>query len=153
VKALLRVAELIAHWLGESAGAGFVRYLLANGATVVVSVIIRNVLGYVAPYLVTVVGAYFLSMLFGYHFLRFFRVFPETGRSMLSDIVRIWPVTVFSLVALAAVSSLFRIVVLPFCGFSWRVDDVAYVIGLVSTPLPNYLLMRWLLKPRDPEHS
>jgi putative flippase GtrA len=148
-----RLAPGITRFAGAIAGARFVRYLLANGMTVLVSAIIRNGLSYVAPYLVTVVAAYCLSIVFGYHFLRLLSVFPETGRSMFSDIMRIWPVTVFSLLALTAISSLFRLYILPSIGLTWHVDDVAYLIGLASTPLPNYLLMRWLLAPRDRELS
>ena len=87
-------------------------------------------------------------MIVAYHLLRLLSVFPQTGRTMIGDILLTWPVAVVSLIVLTAVSSLFRAVVLPSVGFTWRADDTAYIIGLISTPLPNYLLMRWLLLPR-----
>ena len=116
----------------------FARFLLLGGASAGVNLVSRFLLQPLLGFELAVLVAYVIGMVVAYNLFRIF-VFGASGRSIGSEF---WRFTLVNMVALALVWTIsvgLARVVFPAIGFTWRADDIAHLIGVLSLAVSSWI--------------
>ena len=115
-----------------------IRFLALGGVAAGVNLVARWMLQPLMGFELAVAVAYVCGMIVAYNLFRVF-VFGASGRSVASEA---WRFTIVNLVSMALVwvisVGLARIA-FPAIGFTWRADDIAHLIGVLSPALTSWI--------------
>ena len=85
-----------------------------------------------------VVVAYVIGMIVAYNLFRIF-VFGATGRGVASEAWRFTLVNIVSLALVWVISVGLARVVFPAIAWTWRADDIAHLLGVLSPALTSWV--------------
>jgi putative flippase GtrA len=115
----------------------FLKFLVTGGLAALANLVSRYALNLLMPFEAAVVVAYLIGMTMAYVLARLF-VFRVSGRSIASEFRRFVIVNVVALAIVWLVSVGLARLLFPAVGFTWHVDDVAHLIGVLSTAVSSY---------------
>lgn len=115
----------------------FLKFLVAGGIAALVNMGSRYMLNYAMRFEIAVVVAYLFGFVTAYTLSRLF-VFEASGRSRRTEIRRFAIVNVFSLGVVWVVSVGLARVVFPALNFTWHVEDISHVIGVLAPAVTSY---------------
>jgi putative flippase GtrA len=115
----------------------FLKFLVTGGLAALANLASRYALNLLMPFEAAVVVAYLIGMTTAYVLARLF-VFRVSGRSVASEFRRFAIVNVVALAIVWLVSVGLARLLFPAVGFTWHVDDVAHLIGVLSTAVTSY---------------
>ena len=115
----------------------FLKFLVTGGLAALANLASRYALNLLMPFEAAVVVAYLIGMTMAYVLARLF-VFRVSGRAIASEFRRFAIVNVVALAIVWLVSVGLARLLFPAVGFTWHVDDVAHLIGVLSTAVTSY---------------
>jgi putative flippase GtrA len=115
----------------------FLKFLMTGGLAALANLASRYALNLVMPFEAAVVAAYLIGMTTAYILARLF-VFQRSGRSVASEVRRFAIVNVVALAIVWLVSVGLARLLFPAVGFTWHADDIAHLIGVLSTAVSSY---------------
>lgn len=115
----------------------FLRFLLTGGIAAFVNLASRYMLNLVMPFEAAVPIAYLFGMVTAYVLARLY-VFDESGRTRLDEFRRFFIVNIVALLFVWAISIGLAKGLFPLVRFTWRADDIAHVIGVLSPAVVSY---------------
>lgn len=116
----------------------FVRFLAFGGFSAGVNLSARFLLQPLLGFEAAVAVAYLIGMVVAYNLFRMF-VFGESNRSVASEA---WRFTLVNLVAMALVWTIsvgLARGLFPAIGFTWRADDIAHFIGVLTPAVTSWI--------------
>lgn len=116
----------------------FVIFAVAGGVAAGVNWLSRMGLAMFMPVEAAIVIAYLIGMTTAYALNRQF-VFEKTGRTMASEYWRFGLVNVVALAQVWLVTMALLRFIFPTVNFTWRAEDVAHAIGVLSPIVTSYL--------------
>jgi putative flippase GtrA len=128
---------LIAYSSDNKMTSEFLKFLMTGGLAALANLASRYALNLVMPFEAAVVAAYLIGMTTAYILARLF-VFQRSGRSVASEVRRFAIVNVVALVIVWLVSVGLARLLFPAVGFTWHADDIAHLIGVLSTAVSSY---------------
>ena len=114
------------------------RFLALGGVAAGVNLVARWVLQPLLDFELAVAAAYVCGMIVAYNLFRVF-VFGASGRSVASEAWRFTLVNLVSLVLVWLISVGLARYVFPALRFTWRADDIAHFIGVLSPALTSWI--------------
>jgi putative flippase GtrA len=117
--------------------AEFLRFLSTGGLAATVNLFSRHELNKVLSFEAAVVLAYLLGMLTAYILARHF-VFPDSGRTVVSELKRFTVINVFSLALVWLISIGLARRLFPAIGFRWHAEDIAHFVGVAAPAVVSY---------------
>lgn len=115
----------------------FLKFLMTGGLAALANLASRYALNLIMPFEAAVAVAYLIGMTTAYVLARLF-VFQRSGRSVASELRRFAIVNVVALVIVWLVSVGLARLLFPSVGFAWHADDIAHLIGVLSTAVSSY---------------
>jgi putative flippase GtrA len=115
-----------------------VRFLALGGVAAGVNLVARWLLQPLMGFEAAVAVAYLCGMIVAYTLFRAF-VFGASGRSVTSEAWRFTVVNLVSMVLVWLISVGLARFAFPAIGFTWRADDVAHLIGVLSPALTSWI--------------
>ncbi len=115
----------------------FLKFLVTGGLAALVNLASRYALNLFMSFEAAVVVAYLIGMTTAYVLARLF-VFQRSGRSVVSELRRFAIVNVVALAIVWLVSVGLARLLFPAVGFTWHADDIAHLIGVLSTAVSSY---------------
>jgi putative flippase GtrA len=115
----------------------FLRFLLTGGVAALVNLGCRYLLNAVMPFEAAVPIAYLFGMVTAYILARLY-VFEDSGRSRFDEFKRFAIVNIFALFVVWGISVGLAKGLFPWIGFTWRADDIAHFIGVLSPAALSY---------------
>jgi putative flippase GtrA len=128
---------IIAYSTDNKMTSEFLKFLMTGGLAALANLASRYALNLVMPFEAAVVAAYLIGMTTAYILARLF-VFQRSGRSVASEVRRFAIVNVVALVIVWLVSVGLARLLFPAVGFTWHADDIAHLIGVLSTAVSSY---------------
>lgn len=115
-----------------------VRFLALGGVAAGVNLVARWALQPLIGFELAVAAAYVCGMIVAYNLFRVF-VFGASGRGVASEAWRFTLVNVVSLVLVWLISVGLARHAFPAIRFTWRADDIAHFIGVLSPALTSWI--------------
>lgn len=128
---------IIAYSTDNKMTSEFLKFLMTGGLAALANLASRYALNLVMPFEAAVVVAYLIGMTTAYILARLF-VFQRSGRSVASEVRRFAIVNVVALAIVWLVSVGLARLLFPAVGFTWHADDIAHLIGVLSTAVSSY---------------
>jgi putative flippase GtrA len=119
------------------------RFLLAGGASALLSWLARFPLSLVMPFPAAVALATAISMVFGFGLYRHF-VFPGSDRALASQMRDYTLINLASMAIVTGVAVVFADHVMPLIGFDWHNEAIAHAIGISAGAVSNFFGHRFL---------
>ena len=119
-------------------GKTFPRFLLAGGVAALANMASRYLLGYVLPYVPSIVIAYLIGMLVAFLLNRRY-VFQGAGNALRQQVAWFTLVNIAALAQTLAVSVLLARWLLPAIGWRWQAETVAHVVGVIVPVFTSYV--------------
>ncbi|UTA54187.1 GtrA family protein [Lysobacter soli] len=116
----------------------FARFVVASGIAAMANFGSRILLGYVVPYIPSIVIAYLIGMTTAFILNRLF-VFRHSKRAMHSQATRFVAVNALAVLQTVAFSVLFARVVFPAMGVTFHPETIAHAIGVIVPVFTSYL--------------
>jgi putative flippase GtrA len=115
----------------------FLKFLMTGGLAALANLASRYALNLIMPFEAAVAVAYLIGMTTAYDLARLY-VFQRSGRSVASEFRRFAIVNVVALAIVWLVSVGLARLLFPAVGFAWHADDIAHLIGVLSTAVSSY---------------
>ena len=115
-----------------------VRFLALGGVAAGVNLVARWALQPLMGFELAVAAAYVCGMIVAYNLFRVF-VFGASGRGVTSEAWRFTLVNLVSLVLVWLISVGLARYAFPAISFTWRADDIAHFIGVLSPALTSWI--------------
>lgn len=115
----------------------FLRFLAAGGASAVLNMASRWMLGHVVSYELSVALAYGVGVASAFALMRLF-VFEPAGDGAHAQFTRFVMVNVIGFAVVWGVSVGLARGVFPAVGFRWNADTIAHGLGIASSALTSY---------------
>lgn len=116
----------------------FIKFLFAGGTAAAVNILSRYVFDIFMSYDLAIILAYLCGMLTAFLLNKYF-VFNEESRNTGKEAIRFIIVNLFALLVVWAVSVFFARLIFPAINWTYYPDDVAHIIGVISTVFTSYL--------------
>ncbi len=115
----------------------FLRFLAAGGASAVLNMVSRWMLGHVVSYELSVALAYVVGIVSAFALMRLFVFEPARGAAH-AQFTRFVMVNVLGFAVVWVVSVGLARGVFPSVGYRWHADTIAHAIGIASSALTSY---------------
>ncbi len=119
-------------------GRTFPRFLFAGGVAALANIASRYLLGFMMPYVPSIVIAYLIGMLTAFLLNRRF-VFHGAGNSLHQQVLWFSLINVLALVQTILVSLVLSRWLLPWAGWIWQAETIAHVVGVIVPVFSSYL--------------
>ena len=120
----------------------FTRFLLSGGIAALVNIISRIFFSLFFYYSLSIILAYSLGVLTAY-FLNKKYVFIESGKRNATEFGRFILVNIFSVILILLISNGLSNYIFPLLEFNFFPNDIAHIIGVLSTAISSYFLHKF----------